>query len=118
MRLAHGDVPRTLDNKILYRLDLATIMAGTKYRGEFEERIKLILNDIRRASGEIILFVDEMHMLMGAGKVEGGSIDAANLLKPALARGDLRLIGATTLKNMKSIVQDKARKKVSDDFGG
>ena len=109
LRLAHGDVPRTLDNKILYRLDLATIMAGTKYRGEFEERIKLILNDIRRASGEIILFVDEMHMLMGAGKVEGGSMDAANLLKPALARGDLRLIGATTSQEYeKHIVQDKA----------
>ena len=109
LRLAHGDVPRTLDNKILYRLDLATIMAGTKYRGEFEERIKLILNDIRRAAGEIILFVDEMHMLMGAGKVEGGSMDAANLLKPALARGDLRLIGATTSQEYeKHIVQDKA----------
>ena len=109
LRLAHGDVPRTLDNKILYRLDLATIMAGTKYRGEFEERIKMILNDIRRAAGEIILFVDEMHMLMGAGKVEGGSMDAANLLKPALARGDLRLIGATTSQEYeKHIVQDKA----------
>lgn len=109
LRLAHGDVPRTLDKKILYRLDLATIMAGTKYRGEFEERIKLILNDIRRAAGEIILFVDEMHMLMGAGKVEGGSMDAANLLKPALARGDLRLIGATTSQEYeKHIVQDKA----------
>ncbi|MEC7159828.1 MAG: ATP-dependent Clp protease ATP-binding subunit, partial [Bacteroidota bacterium] len=109
LRLAHGDVPRTLDRKILYRLDLATIMAGTKYRGEFEERIKMILNDIRRAAGEIILFVDEMHMLMGAGKVEGGSMDAANLLKPALARGDLRLIGATTSQEYeKHIVQDKA----------
>ena len=110
LRLAHGDVPRTLDKKILYRLDLATIMAGTKYRGEFEkERIKMILNDIRRAAGEIILFVDEMHMLMGAGKVEGGSMDAANLLKPALARGDLRLIGATTSQEYeKHIVQDKA----------
>ncbi|HAB89718.1 MAG TPA: type VI secretion system ATPase TssH, partial [Bacteroidetes bacterium] len=109
LRLAHGDVPRTLDKKILYRLDLATIMAGTKYRGEFEERIKMILNDIRRAAGEIIMFVDEMHMLMGAGKVEGGSMDAANLLKPALARGDLRLIGATTSQEYeKHIVQDKA----------
>ena len=95
-RIAKGDVPESLKDKDIISLDLGLLVAGTKYRGEFEERLKGILKEIEREGGNIILFIDEMHTLVGAGAAEG-SIDASNMLKPQLARGELRAIGATTL---------------------
>jgi len=105
-RIAQGDVPEGLQNKRLLALDLAAIVAGSKYRGEFEERLKAVLHEIESAKGEIILFIDELHTLVGAGAAEG-SMDASNMLKPALARGELRCIGATTL--------DEYRKRIEKD---
>src|SRR3989304_3535534 len=95
-RITRGDVPEVLRNKRVVQLDLAALVAGTKYRGEFEERMKKVMEEIRKAQGEVILFVDELHTLVGAGAAEG-AIDASNILKPALARGELQCIGATTL---------------------
>ena len=95
-RIVNKDVPEALQNKRLLSLDLGALVAGAKYRGEFEERLKSILDEIEQADGEIILFIDEMHQLVGAGKTDG-AMDASNLLKPALARGQLHCIGATTL---------------------
>jgi ATP-dependent Clp protease ATP-binding subunit ClpB len=97
VRIASGDVPESLRGKDLVSLDLGMLVAGTKYRGEFEERLKAVMREIERSSGNIILFIDEIHTIIGAGAAEG-SIDAANMLKPALARGELRVIGATTIK--------------------
>ncbi len=97
VRMAIGDVPESLKGKELVSLDLGMLVAGTKYRGEFEERLKSVMREIERSSGNIILFIDEIHTIIGAGAAEG-SIDAANMLKPALARGELRVIGATTTK--------------------
>lgn len=97
VRMISGDVPESLKGKDLVSLDLGMLVAGTKYRGEFEERLKSVMREIERSSGNIILFIDEIHTIVGAGAAEG-SIDAANLLKPALARGELRVIGATTIK--------------------
>ncbi len=97
VRMAAGDVPESLKGKDLVSLDLGMLVAGTKYRGEFEERLKGVMREIERSSGNIILFIDEIHTIVGAGAAEG-SIDAANMLKPALARGELRVIGATTIK--------------------
>lgn len=105
-RLASGQAPQGLVGKKLYRLDLASVLAGTKYRGEFEERIRDILAEIRRA-GNMILFVDEMHTIVGAGSAEG-AIDAANLLKPALGRGEIQLIGATTLEEYRKYIEKDA----------
>src|SRR5205085_8121031 len=96
-RIATGDVPESLKDKELVSLDLGSLVAGTKYRGEFEERLKNIIKDIEKSEGRIILFIDEIHTIVGAGAAEG-SLDASNMLKPALARGELRAIGATTLK--------------------
>lgn len=96
LRMAKNDVPESLKNKQLVLLDLGLLLAGTKYRGEFEERLKKIMKEIEKAEGEVILFIDEIHTIVGAGSSEG-SMDAANMLKPALARGELRAIGATTL---------------------
>ncbi len=96
-RVASGDVPESLRGKELVQLDLGLLIAGTKYRGEFEERLKAVMKEVERSEGKIILFIDEMHTLVGAGAAEG-SMDASNMLKPALARGELRVIGATTLK--------------------
>lgn len=108
IRMAQGDVPESLKDKELVSLDLGSLIAGTKYRGEFEERLKNILREMERSDGKIILFIDEIHTLVGAGASEG-SMDASNMLKPALARGELRAIGATTLKEyQKHIEKDPA----------
>ena len=107
-RIATGDVPESLKDRKLLQLDLAALVAGAKYRGEFEERLKAVLKEVEAADGKIILFIDELHTLVGAGKAEGAQ-DAANMLKPALARGELRCIGATTLDEYrKHIEKDKA----------
>ena len=105
-RLAAGAVPEVLRGKRLYALDMASVVAGTKYRGEFEERIRDILVEIRRC-GNVILFVDEMHTIVGAGSAEG-AIDAANLLKPALGRSELQMIGATTLEEYRKYIEKDA----------
>ena len=107
-RIAIGDVPESLQGKKVLALDLPALLAGAKYRGEFEERLKSLLNEIEGSQGRVILFIDELHMLVGAGKTEG-SMDAGNMLKPALARGQLRCIGATTLDEYrKRLEKDKA----------
>ncbi|MBX3298091.1 MAG: ATP-dependent chaperone ClpB [Acidobacteria bacterium] len=107
-RIVSGDVPETLKNKRLVSLDLGAMLAGAKYRGEFEDRLKAVLKEIEKAEGQIILFIDELHTLVGAGASEG-AIDASNMLKPALARGTLRAVGATTLAEyQKYIEKDKA----------
>ena len=103
-RIATGDVPESLKDKELIALDLGSLIAGTKYRGEFEDRLKAVLREIERASGKILLFIDELHTLVGAGAAEG-AIDAANMLKPALARGELHAIGATTLKEYQQYIE-------------
>ncbi|MFA6158250.1 MAG: AAA family ATPase [Candidatus Paceibacterota bacterium] len=108
LRMAQGDVPESLKDKELVSLDLGLLVAGTKYRGEFEERLKNIMKEIERSDGKVILFIDEIHTIVGAGASEG-SMDASNMLKPALARGELRAIGATTLKEyQKHIEKDPA----------
>lgn len=107
-RIVRGDVPENLRQKQVYSLDMGALIAGAKYQGEFEERLKAVINEITSSNGEIILFIDEIHTLVGAGK-SGGAMDAANILKPALARGELRSIGATTLDEyQKYFEQDKA----------
>lgn len=103
-RIASGDVPRNLENKELVSLDLGSLIAGTKYRGEFEDRLKAVLREIEKADGKYVLFIDELHTLVGAGAAEG-AIDAANLLKPALARGELHAVGATTLKEYQQHIE-------------
>ncbi|MDD2246501.1 MAG: ATP-dependent chaperone ClpB [Proteiniphilum sp.] len=107
-RIIRGDVPENLKSKQIYSLDMGALIAGAKYKGEFEERLKSVINEVTKSNGEIILFIDEIHTLVGAGKSEG-AMDAANILKPALARGDLRAIGATTLDEyQKYFEKDKA----------
>jgi ATP-dependent Clp protease ATP-binding subunit ClpB len=107
-RIINGDVPDNLKSKIIFTLDMGSLMAGAKYRGEFEERLKAVIKEVTESNGEIILFIDEIHTLIGAGAMEG-AMDAANILKPALARGELRAIGATTLNEyQKYFEKDKA----------
>lgn len=106
-RIASGDVPESLKNKRLLALDLGSLVAGAKFRGEFEERLKALINEIQKSEGQIILFIDELHTLVGAGASEG-STDASNLLKPALARGELRSIGATTLDEYRKYIEKDA----------
>ena len=107
LRIANGDVPDTLKNRRLMALDMGSLIAGAKYRGEFEERLKGVLDEVKAAEGDVILFIDEMHTLIGAGKGEG-AMDAGNLLKPALARGELHCIGATTLDEYRKYVEKDA----------
>ena len=107
LRIVNGDVPESLRNKTLMALDMGALIAGAKYRGEFEERLKAVLGEITAAAGEIILFIDEMHTLVGAGKTDG-AMDAANLIKPALARGELHCVGATTLDEYRKYVEKDA----------
>src|SRR6266513_642563 len=106
-RIVSGDVPETLRNKRLVGLDLGSMLAGAKYRGEFEDRLKAVLKEIENAKGQIILFIDELHTLVGAGAAEG-AIDASNMLKPALARGELRCVGDTTLNEYKKYIEKDA----------
>ncbi|MBQ0058369.1 MAG: ATP-dependent chaperone ClpB [Lachnospiraceae bacterium] len=107
-RIVRGDVPDNLKNKKIFALDMGALVAGAKYRGEFEERLKAVLNEVRESDGEIILFIDELHLIVGAGKTEG-SMDAGNMLKPMLARGELHCIGATTLDEYREYIEkDKA----------
>ena len=107
-RIINGDVPDNLKSKIIFALDMGSLMAGAKYRGEFEERLKTVVKEVTESNGEIIMFIDEIHTLVGAGAMEG-AMDAANILKPALARGELRAIGATTLNEyQKYFEKDKA----------
>ncbi|MBN1222427.1 MAG: ATP-dependent chaperone ClpB [Candidatus Aminicenantes bacterium] len=106
-RIANGDVPQSLKNKRLVSLDIGSLIAGAKYRGEFEERLKAILKEIKESEGEIILFIDELHTIIGAGAAEG-AVDASNMLKPPLARGELRCIGATTINEYKKYIEKDA----------
>src|SRR5947199_76686 len=107
LRILNGDVPESLKDKKLLSLDMGALIAGAKYRGEFEERLKAVLQEVTSAEGGIILFIDEMHTLIGAGKADG-AMDASNLLKPALARGELHCIGATTLDEYRKHVEKDA----------
>src|SRR5690606_26708658 len=107
LRIAKGDVPESLKEKRLMALDLGAMIAGAKYRGEFEERLKAVLAEVTSAEGQIILFIDELHTLVGAGKAEG-AMDASNLLKPALARGELHCVGATTLDEYRKHIEKDA----------
>ncbi len=107
LRIINGDVPESLKNKTLMSLDLGSMVAGAKFRGEFEERLKAVLDEIKAASGEIVLFLDELHTLVGAGKADG-AMDASNMLKPALARGELHMVGATTLDEYRKHIEKDA----------
>ena len=106
-RIVKGDVPNSLKDKTIFSLDMGSLIAGAKYRGEFEERLKAVLNEVRKSEGRIILFIDELHTIVGAGKTEG-SMDAGNLLKPMLARGELHCIGATTLDEYRKYIEKDA----------
>jgi ATP-dependent Clp protease ATP-binding subunit ClpC len=117
-RIVEGDVPETLENKRVVALDIASVVAGTKYRGEFEERLKKVIEEIKTA-GNCIIFIDEFHTMMGAGAAEG-AVDAANILKPSLARGELQCIGATTLDDYRKTHRARRRAGASlpADFSG
>ena len=106
-RIIKGDVPDNLKDKTLFSLDMGSLIAGAKFRGEFEERLKAVLNEVKKSDGEIILFIDELHTIVGAGKSEG-AMDAGNLLKPMLARGELHCIGATTLNEYRQYIEKDA----------
>ena len=106
-RIVNGEVPETLKGKRVLSLDMAALLAGAKYRGEFEERLKAVLKDIAADAGQTIVFIDELHTMVGAGKAEG-AIDAGNMLKPALARGELHCVGATTLDEYRKYVEKDA----------
>ena len=103
-RIVRGDVPENLKNRTVFSLDMGALVAGAKYRGEFEERLKSVLNEVKKSEGKIILFIDELHTIVGAGKTDG-AMDAGNLLKPMLARGELHCIGATTLDEYREYIE-------------
>ena len=103
-RIVKEDVPSGLKDKIIYELDMASLVAGAKYRGEFEERLKAVLNKVKESNGKIIMFIDEIHLIVGAGKSDG-ALDASNMLKPMLARGELHCIGATTLNEYRNYIE-------------
>ena len=103
-RIVKGDVPTSLKNKIIWELDMGALIAGAKYRGEFEDRLKAVLKKVRESDGEIIMFIDEIHMIVGAGALEG-AMDAGNMLKPMLARGEIHCIGATTLNEYRKYIE-------------
>src|SRR5207245_4988418 len=107
LRIVKGDVPEGLKNRRIVSLDMGALIAGAKYRGEFEERLKAVLKEVQESAGEIVLFIDELHTVVGAGKTEG-SMDAGNLLKPMLARGELHCIGATTLDEYRKHIEKDA----------
>ena len=111
-RIVRGDVPDSLRERTIFSLDMGALIAGAKFRGEFEERLKAVLNEIKKSEGRIILFIDELHLIVGAGKTEG-SMDAGNLLKPMLARGELHCIGATTLDEYRKYVEKDAALELS-----
>src|SRR5688500_19325164 len=119
VRMANGDVPAVLQNKRIIALDMGALIAGSKFRGEFEDRLKAVIKEVTQSEGKVILFIDELHTVVGAGKAEG-SMDAGNLLKPALARGELRTIGATTLDEYrKHIEKDPAlERRFQPTYGG
>ena len=106
-RIVAGDVPDSLKDKTIFSLDMGALVAGAKYRGEFEERLKAVLEDVKNSDGKIILFVDELHLIVGAGKTDG-AMDAGNMLKPMLARGELHCIGATTLDEYRMYIEKDA----------
>ena len=106
-RIVKEDVPNGLKNKIIYELDMGALVAGAKYRGEFEERLKAVLNKVKESNGNIIMFIDEIHLIVGAGKSDG-ALDASNMLKPMLARGELHCIGATTLNEYRNYIEKDA----------
>src|SRR5574344_628466 len=103
-RIVKDDVPLSLKNKTIFELDMGSLVAGAKYRGEFEERLKAVLNKVKESDGNIIMFIDEIHLIVGAGKADG-ALDASNMLKPMLARGELHCIGATTLKEYREYIE-------------
>ena len=105
--MSSGDVPENLKNRTIFSLDMGALVAGAKFRGEFEERLKAVLQEVKKSEGKIILFIDELHTIVGAGKTEG-SMDAGNLLKPMLARGELHCIGATTLNEYRQYIEKDA----------
>ena len=106
-RIVRGDVPDTLKDKTIFALDMGALVAGAKYRGEFEERLKAVLEEVKKSEGKIILFIDELHLIVGAGKTDG-AMDAGNMLKPMLARGELHCIGATTLDEYREYIEKDA----------
>mgnify|MGYP000793474677 FL=1 len=107
LRIVRGDVPDNLKDRILFSLDLGALVAGAKYRGEFEERLKAVLDNVKNSDGQIILFIDELHTIVGAGKTDG-AMDAGQLLKPMLARGELHCVGATTLNEYREYIEKDA----------
>ena len=107
LRIVRGDVPENLKERQIFSLDMGALVAGAKYRGEFEERLKAVLQTIKKSEGQIILFIDELHTIVGAGKTDG-AMDAGNLLKPLLARGELHCIGATTLNEYRQYIEKDA----------
>ena len=104
LRIVKGDVPSSLKNKTIWELDMASLVAGAKYRGEFEERLKNVLNEVKKSDGEIIMFIDEIHMIVGTGRADG-AMDTSNILKPMLARGEIHVIGATTLNEYRKYIE-------------
>ena len=103
-RIVKGDVPASLKDKTIWELDMASLIAGAKYRGEFEERLEKVLDEIKKSEGNIIMFIDEIHLIVGAGRTDG-AMDTSNILKPLLARGEIHLIGATTLKEYREYIE-------------